>query len=80
MRVGFLEPIYDGDEVVAVLNDNLVSVCRQNGTVCATGEVVWTQAEPPSLVITSGTPAGIVCVPRPWAHSRHRACQLVAAR
>jgi len=49
MRVRFLQPIYEGDEIVAALTDNLASACRQDGTVCATGEVFWTQAEPPSL-------------------------------
>ena len=49
MRVRFLEPIYDGDQVVATLTGNLASACRQDATVCATGEVFWTQPDPPPL-------------------------------
>jgi hypothetical protein len=49
MRVRFLEPIYEGEEVVTTLTDNLASACRQDGTVCATGEVFWMHDEAPSL-------------------------------
>jgi acyl dehydratase len=49
MRVRFLDPIYDGEEVVVALTDNLASACRQDETVCATGEVFWMQTEAPSL-------------------------------
>jgi hypothetical protein len=49
MRVRFLEPIYEGDEVVAVLTENVASACQQDGTVCATGEVFWARGEAPSL-------------------------------
>jgi hypothetical protein len=49
MRLRFLEPIYDGEEVVATLSDNLASACRRDATVCATGEVFWMQTEPPLI-------------------------------
>jgi acyl-coenzyme A thioesterase PaaI-like protein len=49
MRVRFLEPIYEGEEVVAALTGNLASACREDATVCASGEVFWMQDEPPSL-------------------------------
>src|SRR4029077_13744586 len=51
MSVRFHQPIYEGEEVVVMLNGNLTSVCRNDGaaTVCATGEVFWMQTETPSL-------------------------------
>jgi len=52
MSVRFQQPIYEGEEVVAVWNGNLTSVCRQDGpdaTVCATGKVVRLDTEPPSV-------------------------------
>lgn len=49
MRVRFLQPIYEGEEVVVTMDDKLASACRQDGTVCATGEVFWAQGEAPSL-------------------------------
>ena len=51
MRVRFDEPIYDGDEIVTALTGNQASACRQDGTVCATGEVFWMQGEAPSLAL-----------------------------
>jgi len=48
MRVRFLEPIYEGEEVVTAFSDNLASAYQEDGTVCATGEVFWTQNEAPS--------------------------------
>jgi acyl dehydratase len=52
MSLRFHQPVYDGEEVVAVLNGNCASVCRQDGpeaTVCATGDVLRVDTEAPSL-------------------------------
>jgi len=49
MRVRFLQPIYEGEEIVAALSDSLASACRRDGTVCTTGQVFWMQGEAPSL-------------------------------
>jgi hypothetical protein len=52
MRVRFQQPICEGEEIVAGLNDNVAAACRQDGTdvtMCASGEVFWMQGEPPSL-------------------------------
>jgi hypothetical protein len=66
MRARFQEPIYEGDEVVAMLTDNVASACRQDGTVCATGEIFWAQEEAPSL---AQYPAEPLPVDRPPASS-----------
>ena len=52
--------------------------------VCDRGDLLDAGRAPttcvvPGGIITNGTPAGIVCVPRPWPNSRQRACQVVAA-
>lgn len=49
MRVRFLKPVYDGEEIVVTLQDSGVSARRQDGTQCATGEIWWPQTAPPSL-------------------------------
>ena len=36
---------------LGALTGNQASACRQDGTVCATGEVFWMQGEAPSLAI-----------------------------
>jgi hypothetical protein len=66
MRVRFLQPIYEGDEIVAALSGNLTSACRQDGTVCATGEVFWMQGDAPSL---APYPEGPLPAERPPASS-----------
>jgi hypothetical protein len=48
MRVRFLEPVYDGEEVIVELSETSVTANR-NGTVCATGQIFWPDYAPPSL-------------------------------
>jgi acyl dehydratase len=49
MRVRFLEPVYDGEDVVVTLTGNAVSASQQDGTACAAGDVFWPEDAPPSL-------------------------------
>ena len=56
MRVTFLQPFYDGDEVVVELADKLVSACRLDGTPCAKGEVFWTETDAPALSVYAEAP------------------------
>jgi len=73
-RVRFLESIYEGDAVIAVLIENLASACRRDGTVCATESSFGPRA---SHRHSHGarrnrcqrSPASIVCLPRHWPHS-----------
>ena len=50
ISVRFLQPVYDGDEVVVELSENEVTASK-DGTVCATGEVFWPEGAPPSLAL-----------------------------
>jgi hypothetical protein len=49
MRVRFLEPVYDGEEVTVTLSGSAVGASRADGTVCATGEIFSPEDAPPSL-------------------------------
>jgi acyl dehydratase len=51
MRARFLQPVYDGEEVVVTLSENQVAASRTDGTVCATGEIFWPETAPPSLAL-----------------------------
>ena len=51
MRVRFLQPVYDGDEVVVTLSGNDVTANRTDGTVCAGGEVFSPEDAPPPLAL-----------------------------
>lgn len=51
MRVRFLQPIYEGEEVFVTLSDDNVTASRTDGTVCTAGEIVWPEDAPPSLAI-----------------------------
>jgi hypothetical protein len=48
MRVRFLQPVYDGEEVVVDLSENHVTASH-DGMVCAAGEIFWPEDAPPSL-------------------------------
>lgn len=47
MHVRFMQPVYHGDNVLVMLAENAVTARREDGTVCAAGEIVWPQAEAP---------------------------------
>lgn len=47
MCVRFLQPVYDGDELVVTLSENGVTALRTDGTVCASGEIFWPDTPPP---------------------------------
>jgi len=49
MRVRFLQPVYKGEEVAVEWAGEAVAARRQDGTVCAEGEVFWPQTAPPSF-------------------------------
>jgi len=51
LRVRFLQPVYEGEEVVVTLSGNDVAASRTDGTVCATGEVFWSDEAPPDLAL-----------------------------
>jgi acyl dehydratase len=51
MRVRFLEPIYDGDEVIVTLSGDVLGASRRDGTVCATGEIFWPDEPAPPLAL-----------------------------
>jgi MaoC like domain len=51
MRVRFQQPVYDGEEVLVELTGNQVNASRTDGTVCATGEILWPETPPPSLAL-----------------------------
>ena len=50
MRVRFLQPVYDGDELIVALTGNEVTVTR-DATVCAAGEIFWPEPAPPDLAL-----------------------------
>ena len=49
MRVRFLQPVYDGEEVVVTLTGDGVGASREDGALCAAGEILWPADAPPSL-------------------------------
>ena len=50
MRVRFLQPVYDGDDLSITFEDHIAAAKRLDGTLCATGEILWPESEPPELV------------------------------
>ena len=56
MRARFLQPVYDGEEVVVTLSENQAAASRTDGTVCATGEIFWPESAPPSLALYPEAP------------------------
>jgi|HubBroStandDraft_1064217.scaffolds.fasta_scaffold02218_2 acyl dehydratase len=62
MRVRFLQPVYDGDEVDVRLSENIVTA-SQDGNVCATAEVLWPEDAPPSLALYPEEPLPAVRPP-----------------
>ncbi|MGC9950937.1 MAG: hypothetical protein ABSF64_31615 [Bryobacteraceae bacterium] len=63
IRARFLQPVYDGEEVVVELTGNNVTAARADGTVCATGEVFWPEDAPPSLALYPQEPLPAVRPP-----------------
>ena len=55
MHVRFLQPVYDGEEVVVELSENNVTA-SYDGTVCAAGELFWPEDAPPSLALCPEEP------------------------
>jgi len=51
MRVRFLQPVYEGEEVVVTPSGNDVTASRTDGTVCATGEILWPESAATSLAL-----------------------------
>ena len=51
MRVRFLQPVYEDEEMVVTLSGNDVAASRTDGTVCAAGEIFWPDDAPPSLAL-----------------------------
>jgi hypothetical protein len=51
MRVRFLQPVYEDEEIVVTLSGNDVAASRTDGTVCAAGEISWPEEAPPSLAL-----------------------------
>jgi len=50
MRMRFLQPVYEGDELVVTLSGNDVAAGK-DGTVCAAGEILWSEDAPPDLAL-----------------------------
>jgi len=50
MRMRFLQPVYEGDELVVTLSGNDVAAGK-DGTVCAAGEIFWSEDAPPDLAL-----------------------------
>ena len=63
MRVRFLQPFYDGDEVVVHLSGNSVTARRADETVCAAGEIFWSADAPPDLALCPCAPLPAVRPP-----------------
>lgn len=62
MRVRFLQPVYEGDEVVVTLSGNDVAASK-DGTACAAGEVFWSEDAPPDLALYPEQPLPAVRPP-----------------
>jgi acyl dehydratase len=68
MHVRFVQPAYEGEEVVVTLSGSHVTASRQDGTVCAAGDIVWPETEPPSPALYAEEPLPAVR-PAPSAQS-----------
>jgi hypothetical protein len=62
MRVRFLQPVYEGDELVVTLSGNDVAAGK-DGTVCAAGEIFWSEDAPPDLALYPEQPLPAVRPP-----------------
>jgi len=62
MRVRFQQPVYEGDEVVVTLSGNGVAASK-DGTVCAAGEIFWSEDAPPDLALYPEQPLPAVRPP-----------------
>jgi len=62
MRVRFLQPVYEGDEVVVTVSGNDVAASK-DGTVCASGEIFWSEDAPPDLALYPEQPLPAVRPP-----------------
>jgi hypothetical protein len=62
MRVRFQQPVYDGEEVVVALSGNDVAASK-DGTVCAAGEVFWSEDAAPDLALYPEQPLPAVRPP-----------------
>jgi acyl dehydratase len=51
MQVRFLQPVYQGNEIIVELRENTVAARLHDGTVCATGEILWPDTPPPELAL-----------------------------
>src|ERR1700691_80684 len=60
MRVRFLQPVYEGEEVVVTLAGTAVAASRIDGTLCATGEIFWPQDAPPDPALYPEQPSPAV--------------------
>src|ERR1039458_4836548 len=63
MRVRFLQPVYEGEEVVVTLSGNRVTASRTDETVCATGEIFWSEDASPDLALYPEEPLPAVRPP-----------------
>jgi len=62
MRMRFLQPVYEGDELVVTLSGNDVAAGK-DGTVCAAGEIFWSEDAPPDLALYPEQPLPAVRPP-----------------
>jgi acyl dehydratase len=62
MRVRFLRPVYEGDEVVVTVSGNDIAASN-DGTVCASGEIFWSEDAPPDLALYPEQPLPAVRPP-----------------
>jgi len=62
MRMRFLQPVYEGDELVVTLSGNDVAAGK-GGTVCAAGEILWSEDAPPDLALYPEQPLPAVRPP-----------------
>jgi len=51
MRVRFLKPVYEGEDLVVTQSGKDVAAIRRDGTLCASGEILWPEVAPPSLTL-----------------------------
>jgi hypothetical protein len=62
MRMRFLQPVHEGDELVVTLSGNDVAAGK-DGTVCAAGEIFWSEDAPPDLALYPEQPLPAVRPP-----------------
>jgi hypothetical protein len=63
MHVRFQQPVYDGDELLVTLAGNQVNASRADGTVLASGEILWPDNVPPDLALYPEEPLPAVRPP-----------------